>query len=257
MHWIIGNLSGKGRSHNAGTPAMGTLLMKLRYAVLPPGIQWAISWVLALLVPAMLALACATVAAQTPAKAATAPTAARSVLVMGDSLSAGYGLAASQGWVALTAERIAKAKPGWRVVNASISGETTAGGAARIAGELQRNKPAVVVIELGANDGLRGLALSQTHANLDRMIRASKAAGARVLLLGMRMPPNMGRDYTQGFADNYSTLAKQHGVALLPFLLEPIATDRNAFQADNLHPVAGVQPKLRDHVWPALAPLLR
>lgn len=267
MHWIIGNLSGKVRSHIAGmlrmvpsrmgTPQKGTLLMNQRYAVSRPGIQWAISWVLALLVPAMLALASATVAAQTPAKAATVPATARAVLVMGDSLSAGYGLAASQGWVALTADRIAKTKPGWRVVNASISGETTAGGAARIAGELQRNKPAVVVIELGANDGLRGLPIEQSRANLDRMIRASKAAGARVLLIGMRMPPNMGREYSQGFANNYTALAKQHGVALLPFLLEPIATDRNAFQADNLHPVASVQPKLRDHVWPALAPLLR
>ena len=263
MHWIIGNLSGNGRPAGTGsTPAMGTLLMntllmKQRYAGLRPGIQWAMSWVLALLVPAMLALAGATAAAQTPAKAAPAPTAARAVLVMGDSLSAGYGLAASQGWVALTADRIARTRPGWRVVNASISGETTAGGAARIAGELQRNKPAVVVIALGANDGLRGLALSQTHANLDRMIRAAQASGAKVLLVGMRMPPNMGRDYTQGVANNYTALAKQHDVALLPFLLEPIATDRNAFQADNLHPVANVQPKLRDHVWPALAPLLR
>ena len=257
MHWNIGNLSGKGLSRNTGTSFTGTVLMNQRYAVLRPGIQWAISWVLALLVPAMLALASATAAAQAPAKAATAPAAARAVLVMGDSLSAGYGLSASQGWVALTADRIARTKPGWRVVNASISGETTAGGAARIDGELQRNKPAVVVIELGANDGLRGLPLSQTRANLDRMIRSAKASGAKVLLIGMRMPPNMGRDYTQGFADNFNALAKQHGVALLPFLLEPIATDRNAFQADNLHPVASVQPKLRDHVWTALAPLLR
>ncbi|MBF6023909.1 arylesterase [Lysobacter niastensis] len=195
--------------------------------------------------------------AQTAARATAAPAAARTVLVMGDSLAAGYGLAASQGWVALTADRIAKTRPGWRVVNASISGETTAGGVARIDGEIKRNKPEVVVIELGANDGLRGLPLSQTRTNLDRMIRSAKGSGAKVLLIGMRMPPNMGRDYTQGFADNYTTLAKQHAVALLPFLLEPIATDRNAFQADNLHPVASVQPKLRDHVWPKLEPLIR
>lgn len=217
-------------------------------------VQCAMRWVAAM----SLALAVALPAsAQTAAKATPAPKPARTVLVMGDSLSAGYGLAASQGWVALTADRIAKAKPGWRVVNASISGETTAGGAARIDSEIKRNKPSVVVIELGANDGLRGLPLAQSRSNLDRMIRASKAAGAKVLLIGMRMPPNLGREYTQGFSDNYAALAKQHGVALLPFLLEPIALDRNAFQDDNLHPVATAQPKLRDHVWTQLEPLLR
>ncbi|MFD0738161.1 arylesterase [Lysobacter koreensis] len=181
----------------------------------------------------------------------------RTVLVLGDSLAAGYGLAASQGWVALTADRIGKTKPGWRVVNASISGETTAGGAARIDGELKRTRPAVVVIELGANDGLRGLPLAQTRANLDAMVRAAKASNARVLLIGMRMPPNLGKAYTQGFEANYRTVASQHGVALLPFLLAPIALDRSAYQADNLHPVASAQPKLRDHVWPALEPLLK
>jgi acyl-CoA thioesterase-1 len=186
---------------------------------------------------------------------AAAPT--RTVLVMGDSLSAAYGLAPEQGWVALTAERIAQRSPGWRVVNASVSGETTAGGAARIAGELSRNRPEVVVIALGGNDGLRGLPLKQTRANLEKMVSAAKAAGARVLLVGMRMPPNLGKTYTEGFAANYRTVAEAHQVTLLPFLLEPIAMDRNAFQADNIHPVAAVQPKLRDHVWPALAPLLK
>ena len=223
------------------------------YARLSHPVQCAIGWVVA----ASLMLAVAFPAAAQAAKAAPATQPARTVLVMGDSLSAGYGLAASQGWVSLTADRIAKTKPGWRVVNASISGETTAGGAARIDGELKRNKPAVVVIELGANDGLRGLPLAQSRTNLDRMITASKKSGAKVLLIGMRMPPNLGREYTQGFSDNYSALAKQHGIALLPFLLEPIATDRTAFQDDNLHPVASAQPKLRDHVWTQLAPLLR
>lgn len=179
------------------------------------------------------------------------------VLVMGDSLSAAYGLAPQQGWVALTAERLKAEHPGWTVANASISGETTAGGASRIAAELARHKPAVVVIELGANDGLRGLGLEQTRANLELMVTAAKQAGARVLLLGMRIPPNYGPQYTQGFERNYRELAEEHAVALLPFFLEPIATDRGAFQADNLHPVAEAQPKLRDHVWPALAPLLR
>ena len=181
----------------------------------------------------------------------------RTILVMGDSLSAAYGLSASQGWVALTAERMGKSHPGWKMVNASISGETTAGGAARIDAELKRHRPAVVVIELGANDGLRGLPLAQSRTNLERMIKASKAAGAKVLLVGMRMPPNYGREYTQGFERNFSELASTHKTALLPFLLEPIATDRTAFQADNLHPVASAQPKLRDHVWKSLSPLLK
>ncbi|KAF1721852.1 arylesterase [Pseudoxanthomonas wuyuanensis] len=194
--------------------------------------------------------------AQTAAAAAAATAPARTILVMGDSLSAAYGLSASQGWVALTAERVSRTKPGWRVVNASISGETTAGGASRIAAELQRHRPAVVVIELGANDGLRGLSLQQSRANLDRMIQAAQSAKARVLLIGMRIPPNYGPDYTRGFEENFTALAKQRQVALLPFLLEPVALDRDAFQADNLHPVASAQPKLRDHVWKALEPLL-
>ncbi len=190
--------------------------------------------------------------------AQTKPAAAgRTILVMGDSLSAAYGLSAAQGWVALTADRIAQTQPGWRVVNASISGETTAGGAARIAAELKRQRPAVVVIELGANDGLRGLPLAQTRANLQRMITAAQASQAKVLLIGMRMPPNLGREYTRDFERNFSELAQQHQTAFLPFLLEPIALDRSAFQADNLHPIASAQPKLRDHVWKALAPLLK
>ncbi|MEI2456827.1 MULTISPECIES: arylesterase [Lysobacter] len=206
--------------------------------------------------PLALAQPAQSTSARAPA-AAPAAKAARSVLVMGDSLSAGYGLAAAQGWVALTAERVARSRPGWRVVNASVSGETTAGGASRIAGELQRNRPSVVVIELGANDGLRGLQLAQSRANLERMILAAKAAKAQVLLIGMRMPPNLGKEYTAGFERNYRELSRQHGTALLPFLLEPIALDRNAFQADNLHPIASAQPKLRDHVWSVLGPMLK
>ena len=182
---------------------------------------------------------------------------AHTILVMGDSLSAAYGLSNSQGWVALTADRVSKTQPGWRVVNASISGETTSGGASRMAGELKRNQPAVVVIELGANDGLRGLPLAQTRTNLERMIKQSQASGAKVLLVGMRMPPNLGRAYTQGFERNFSELAKLHKTAFLPFLLEPIALERANFQPDNLHPVAAAQPKLRDHVWKTLGPLLK
>jgi len=180
----------------------------------------------------------------------------RTVLVLGDSLSAAYGLAPAQGWVALTGERIARSAPGWRVVNASISGETTAGGAARVVREVVLHRPAVVVIELGANDGLRGLPLRQTRRNLARMIGAAHGVGARVLLVGMRMPPNYGQAYTQEFERGYRELARRFDTALLPFLLEPIARDREAFQPDNLHPVASAQPALRDHVWRALAPLL-
>lgn len=222
-----------------------------RYGVVGGRMQWAFGLALLLFV----ALCARPVAAQS---SSTAPVkGARTVLVMGDSLSAAYGLAPAQGWVALTADRIGKTKPGWRVVNASISGETTAGGAARIAAELQRHQPAIVVIALGANDGLRGLPLAQTRANLEKMIKAAQAGKAKVLLVGMRMPPNYGPEYTRGFEQNFSALSRQYGTALLPFLLEPIALDRTAYQADNLHPVASAQPKLRDHVWRALEPLLR
>lgn len=222
----------------------------IRYGVLRARMQWALGLSLLLLV----ALFARPVAAQTAAAPAQGT---RTILVMGDSLSAAYGLAPNQGWVSLIADRIGQTTRGWRIVNASISGETTAGGAARIAAELQRHKPAVVVIALGANDGLRGLPLAQTRANLEKMIKAAQAGKAKVLMVGMRMPPNYGPDYTRGFEQNFSGLAKQYNTALLPFLLEPIALDRSAYQADNLHPVASAQPKLRDHVWKALAPLLR
>ena len=198
-------------------------------------------------------------AALAPLHAATIPAPAedtRTVLVMGDSLSAAYGLSAAEGWVALTADRIAERKPGWRVVNASISGETTDGGRARIIDALVRHRPAVVVVALGANDGLRGLPTARTAANLAYMIGAAHGAGAKVLLVGMQMPPNLGAAYTQAFAGNYPMLAERFDLALLPFLLEPIALDRSAYQADNLHPVAAAQPKLRDHVWSVLGPLL-
>jgi acyl-CoA thioesterase-1 len=178
-------------------------------------------------------------------------------MVFGDSLSAAYGLDASQGWVALVEQRMGRSKPGWRVVNASISGETSAGGAARVVREVARVRPAVVVIALGANDGLRGLPPRETRRNLARMIGAAQGVGAKVLLVGMRLPPNYGSEYTRAFEQNYRDLAKLFDTALLPFLLEPVALDRQAFQADNLHPVAEAQPILRDHVWRALEPLLK
>lgn len=238
--------------------------MKSGYAVPLRSLQWAMrhgivrhGLVLVLLSLGMLAQAqprSIAVGEPHPGQGTAAP---RTVLVMGDSLSAAYGLAPSQGWVSLMGEQFAQRKPGWRVVNASISGETTAGGAARIVREVVLHRPAVVVIELGANDGLRGLPLRQSRINLARMIGASQGVGAKVLLVGMRMPPNYGAAYTQEFERSYRDVAQRFGVALLPFLLEPIARDRSSFQGDNLHPVASAQPKLRDHVWKALEPLLK
>ena len=220
--------------------------MKTGYAAWQRAMQWAIGLAIVLAVwPAF---------AQTSTQSAAE---AKTILVMGDSLSAGYGMAAREGWVSLLGERLARDRPGWRVVNASISGETTAGGSSRIVGEVLRHQPDVVIIALGANDGLRGLPLTEARRNLARMIGASQHVGAKVLLVGMRMPPNLGPDYTAGFERNYRELSQLFGTALLPFLLEPIALDRNAYQDDNLHPTVEAQPKLLDHVWPALEPLLR
>ena len=188
--------------------------------------------------------------------AASLPPPAKTVLVLGDSLSAGYGLDASQGWVSLTAQRMTTRKPDWRVINASISGETTAGGAARVVQAVATHRPAVVVIELGANDGLRGLPLRETRRNLAYMIGAAQGVQAKVLLVGMRLPPNYGADYTQAFEGIYRDLVARFDTAFLPFLLAPIMRDAEAFQADNMHPTAAVQPLLRDHVWTALEPML-
>jgi len=225
--------------------------VKSLHVVRHRALQWVMAFgllLLALAVPAQTAHV-----ATRSADTATSHT----VLVMCDSLSAAHGLAESQGWVALIGATIASSKPGWHVVNASISGETTAGGAARVARELSLHHPEVLVIELGANDGLRGLPLQQMRTNLASMMTAAQGIHARILLIGMRIPPNYGAAYTHGFEQNYRDLAQQFGATLLPFLLEPIALDRNAFQSDNLHPVASAEPKLRDHVWTALAPLLK
>lgn len=225
------------------------------YAFARRRLQWVVSWVLLILAGASLAGATSAQALQKTDTSASDK--ARTVLVVGDSLSAAYGLSVSQGWVALTADRIAQERSGWRVVNASVSGETSAGGAARIVNEVVRNRPTVVVIQLGANDALRGLPLRQMRRNLARMIGASQGIGAKVLLVGMRMPPNYGPEYAAEFERSYRDLAQRFQTSLLPFLLEPIAMDRASYQDDNLHPVAAAQPQLRDHVWTALAPLLR
>jgi acyl-CoA thioesterase I len=193
----------------------------------------------------------------TPPPAPDDARASRTVLVMGDSLSAAYGLRVDEGWVALTARRIERDFPGWRVANASISGETTAGGASRVIAEVLHHRPAILVIELGANDALRGLPLRELRRNLGYMIGAARFVGAEVLLIGMRAPPNLGPEYTGELEHSYRSLARLFDVDLLPFLLEPVASRRDSFQDDNLHPTAAAQPALRDHVWPLLSDAIR
>ena len=179
------------------------------------------------------------------------------VLVFGDSLSAGYGIAIHQSWPALLAKRLEDNRPPWSVSNASISGETTAGGRGRFKEALDRVQPAVVVLALGANDGLRGLSLAQMRDNLVAMIRAAKNRQAHVLLVGMKLPPNYGPDYVRQFEQTFARVAGEENVPLLPFLLAPIAADATSFQPDGLHPTAAAQPRLLEHVWSALRPLLR
>jgi acyl-CoA thioesterase-1 len=187
---------------------------------------------------------------------APAAWAGQTILVFGDSLSANYGIAAEAGWVSLLQQRLDRKQYDYRIVNASISGETTAGGASRIRAALGTHQPAVVIIELGANDGLRGLSLQATRQNLDGIMQACGAHKARILLIGMRLPPNYGAAYTEGFAALYPALAKKHRAALLPFLLDGFADRREWFQADNLHPTAAAQPAIMENVWAKLKPLL-
>jgi len=185
---------------------------------------------------------------------------AATVLVVGDSLSAEYGLARGSGWVALLEQRLARERIAARVVNASISGETTAGGRTRLPALLARERPTLVVIQLGANDALRGLPLAATRDNLVAMLRAARAAGARALLVGMKMPPNYGRRHAEQFHALYGEVARAEGVPLVPFLLAGVADAADPlalFQADRIHPNAQAQPTLLDNVWPALRPLLR
>ena len=180
----------------------------------------------------------------------------RSILVFGDSLSAAYGIAQARGWVALLAERLKRERLDYSVVNASISGDTSAGGAARLRKTLEQHKPAIVILELGANDGLRGLPVAQMKQNLASMIAQAQKAGARVLLVGMKLPPNYGPDYTRAFEATYGELAKQYKTALLPFLLEDFAEKQELFQPDRIHPTAEAQPLMMERVWKALQPLL-
>lgn len=178
------------------------------------------------------------------------------LLVVGDSLSAAYGLQEKQGWVQLLRDRLAKRTPAYDVVNASISGDTTSGGVARIDAALQQYRPSRVIIELGANDGLRGLPIDATRANLETMVQAVKKAGAQVLLVGIELPPNYGPVFTQRFAQMFSDVAKKYKVPLVPSLLGDFGAKRELFQADNIHPVAEAQPMMMATVWKALQPLL-
>ncbi len=181
--------------------------------------------------------------------------AAKNILVFGDSLSAGYGLAIEKSWVYLMQQELQHTQPGFRVVNASISGETTTGGLQRIDQALKQHRPAIVIVELGANDGLRGAPIRDIEANLGYIIGKSKRSGARVLLVGMRLPPNYGEPYVTQFANLFPRLAIRHQVLLLPFLLEGVAA--NQFQADNLHPAAEAQQHIMRDVMHELKPLLR
>ena len=184
----------------------------------------------------------------------------KTVLVVGDSLSAEYGLARGAGWVALLEKAIDEEKLRARVVNASISGDTTSGGRARLAPLLAQHRPAIVVVELGGNDALRGLPVEQTRGNLAAMAQASRAAGARVVLVGMQLPPNYGRSYGERFAAMYGEVATAEGALLVPFLLKGVADVADAesyFQADRIHPLARAQPIMLGNVWPVLRPLLR
>ena len=182
--------------------------------------------------------------------------AAQTLLVLGDSLSASYGLAQERGWVSLLQQRLIGEKLSQRVVNASISGETTSGGLYRIDALLANHQPAIVILELGANDGLRGLAPDATRNNLESMIQRAQKSGAKVLLIGMRLPPNYGQTYTEQFQRLYETLAKKYHIPRGPFLLAAIAGKREYFQADGLHPTAPAQTLLLDTIWPVLLPML-
>ncbi|MCB1925800.1 MAG: arylesterase [Gammaproteobacteria bacterium] len=179
------------------------------------------------------------------------------ILVIGDSLSAAYGIDKQRGWVALLQQRLAEAGNAWQVVNASITGDTTRGGLTRLPAALERENPAVLIIELGGNDGLRGFAPRQTRENLARMIDLGRAAGARVLLLGIRLPENYGRDYGEKFHRVYLELAAEKRVALVPFFLEGVAETRAMMQADGIHPDVAAQPRILDNVWRKLEPLLQ
>jgi len=182
--------------------------------------------------------------------------AAGTILVLGDSLSAAYGLSPQEGWVSLLAGRLARASPPWQVANASVSGETTAGGLSRLPAELERHRPSIVVLELGANDALRGQPLAATRANLERMIALVRRAHAQPVLVGLMIPPNYGIDYAREFREVFTTIARREKVALVPFLLAGVVEHDELFQPDRLHPTAAAQPRILENVWATLHPLV-
>ncbi|HEY0846086.1 MAG TPA: arylesterase [Noviherbaspirillum sp.] len=198
-----------------------------------------------------LILACALTAIATSAYSAS-----KTILVLGDSLSAEYGIARGAGWVSLLEKRLKDERIDATVVNASVSGETTSGGKARLPTLLAQHKPSVVVIELGGNDGLRGLPLSAAQANLRAMIEVAQKAKAKVLLVGMQIPPNYGRDYTEKFFATYNKLSREANVPLVPFLLQGVAEQPQFFQSDRIHPVAEAPPIMLNNIWPHLKPLI-
>lgn len=207
---------------------------------------------LLLLLPAFSAAVCAQ-STVTPRAAFPAP----NIVVYGDSLSAGYGLRQGAAWPGLLQERLKQNKFNYNVVNASISGETSAGGAARIGATMRDAKPAVLVLALGANDGLRGLPVAQLRDNLASIVKAAKGGNSKVLIAGMRMPPNYGPQYTEQFQRSFADLAKEQRLALLPFLLEGMAQRPELFQQDQLHPTEQAQQLILENVWKILLPLLK
>jgi acyl-CoA thioesterase-1 len=203
-----------------------------------------------------LMLVMASVVGWLPAAIASATTAEPGILVVGDSLSAGYGIDIKQGWVTLLEQRLQTQGYGYRVVNASVSGETSTGARGRLQKLLELHRPTIMILEIGANDGLRGLPIKQTKENLTVMVAQAKAAGVRVVIAGMQMPPNYGAKYTQEFAAVFAEVAREQKQVLIPFFLDGVALDMQLIQADGLHPTAAAQPRLLDNVWPLLKPML-
>ena len=190
-----------------------------------------------------------------PASARSIIPASQTIVVFGDSLSAGYGIQPNEGWVSLLQARLSQQKLPYQVVNVSISGETTSGGLARFSEMLATHKPSIIILELGANDGLRGLPVNEMRSNLNNMILQAKAAKTKLLLVGMKIPPNYGQKYSRDFSASYAILAKQHKIKLVPFLLDGVAGKPSLIQDDGLHPIATAQLKLLDNVWPKLEKL--
>lgn len=181
----------------------------------------------------------------------------QTIVIFGDSLSSAYGISLDEGWVSLLQQRLAKQKRNDQVVNASITGETTSGGLSRFSDMLKTHKPSIVMIELGGNDGLRGLSSDETYENLNAMIQQAQKNKVKVLLLGMKIPPNYGFKYSQQFSENYQILAKKHKIQYVPFFLDGVAGNTNLIQADGIHPTAKAQPQLLENVWPILTKMLK